>query len=141
MVKQVPKFSLNVVSPEKLLFSQEVEMAVIPGEVGDFAVLPKHEAFISTLRPGMVEIFEKEKPKEYIFVDGGFAEVSDDVCTVLSEEVVFAEHIDIDELEQFIQDTHENIQMARTEEERKSLETNLNLADAKLEIIKRIGKS
>ena len=87
----VEALKLELVSPEKLILSEDVEMAVLPGGEGDFGVMRGHSPVISTLRPGEIVIFEKSKVKSRIFVGGGFAEVNDQVCTILAED---AENVD-----------------------------------------------
>ena len=82
MADQV-KFEL--VSPERLLLSEEVDSVVIPGAEGDFGVLPGHSRLISTIRPGVITVFEGGRTTDRIFVEGGFAEVTPQGCTVLAE--------------------------------------------------------
>jgi len=77
------KFEL--VSPERLLFSADVESVVVPGTEGDFGVLPGHARLISTVRPGVISVFQNGKVTDRIFVEGGFAEVTATGCTVLAE--------------------------------------------------------
>ena len=76
----------ELVAPERLIFSGDVEMVVVPGAEGDFGVLPGHSLLLSTLRPGVIEIYENEKPKDRYVVAEGFAEVTGERCTVLSTE-------------------------------------------------------
>jgi len=76
----------ELVSPQKLLKSEAVEMVVVPGDDGDIGVLPGHSLLISTLRPGVIDIHEGGKVRESIFVGGGFLEISPESCTVLTEE-------------------------------------------------------
>ncbi len=80
------KFEL--VSPERLLLSAQVEMVLVPGAEGVFGVLPRHAPTLSTLRPGFVEVYEAGAVKERFFVTGGFAEVTPSTCTVLVDEAV-----------------------------------------------------
>ena len=77
--------NFELVSPERLLLSQPVEMVVIPGAEGDIGVLPRHAPLITTLRPGAIAIYEGGKIKQRIFVAGGFAEVTPERCTVLAD--------------------------------------------------------
>jgi F-type H+-transporting ATPase subunit epsilon len=86
------KFEL--VSPAKLLVSQAVEMVVVPGEEGDFGVLPGHAPVISQVRPGVIDIHGYGKVTKRIFVAGGFAEVTQVRCTVLAVEACPLEDID-----------------------------------------------
>ncbi len=78
----------ELVSPERLFFSQPVEMVVVPGSEGDFAALPRHTPKLSTVRPGVIVAYENGQIHERIFVAGGFAEVTETSCTVLAEEAV-----------------------------------------------------
>lgn len=93
----------ELVSPEKLLLSEEVEMVVVPGSEGDFGVLPGHTHVISSVRPGIIHIFEGGAVKSRIFVAGGFAEVTGERCTVLAEEAVPLDEIDRDQVEKDLQ--------------------------------------
>ena len=93
----VEALKLELVSPEKLILSEDVEMAVLPGGEGDFGVMRGHSPVISTLRPGEIVIFEKNKIKSRIFVGGGFAEVNDQICTILAEDVENVDDINRDE--------------------------------------------
>src|SRR5579863_1568208 len=84
------KLQFELVSPEKLLLSQEVGLVVVPGSEGNFGVLPGHSLFISTVRPGVIDVYENGLPTitERIFVSGGFAEVTPERCTVLADEAM-----------------------------------------------------
>lgn len=84
----------ELVSPQKLLKSEPVEMVVVPGAEGDLGVLPGHSPLIATVRPGVIDIHEGGKVKEQIFVAGGFCEVSPERCTVLAEEAVLVSELD-----------------------------------------------
>ncbi len=80
-------FVFEIVTPGRMTLSRPAEMVVIPGEAGNFGVLPGHSPMLSTLRPGTVEIREQNlKILEQIFVEQGFAEVTTERCTVLAEE-------------------------------------------------------
>jgi len=88
------RVEFELVSPQRLLRSEPVEMVVVPGAEGDFGVLPGHSLLIATVRPGVIDIHEGGQVKESIFVAGGFAEVSPERCTVLAEEAVPVGDID-----------------------------------------------
>ncbi len=82
------KIAFELVSPERLLESTEADMVVVPGSEGDFGVLPGHVPLISTLRPGVIEIYDGNSVRQRIMVTGGFAEISNDRLTVLVEEAM-----------------------------------------------------
>ena len=77
-------FKFELVSPERVLMSEDVEQVVVPGGDGDFAVLPGHAPVISTLRAGVLDVTAPGGRRQ-IFVKGGFAEVEPDRLTVLAE--------------------------------------------------------
>ena len=79
-------FQLELVSPERLLLSRQVEMAVIPAAEGEMGVLPGHSPMIVALRGGVISVRENGAESERLFVAGGFAEVLPDRCTVLADE-------------------------------------------------------
>ena len=79
---------LEVVSPERLLLSAPVEMVVVPGTEGYFGVLPQHMLLLSTLRPGVIDVYNGGAIAERYFVTGGFAEVTGTSCTVLVDEAL-----------------------------------------------------
>ena len=79
-------FLLELVSPEKLLLSRQVEMATIPAAEGEMGVLPGHAPMVVALRGGVISVRENGAESERLFVAGGFAEVLPDRCTVLADE-------------------------------------------------------
>ena len=80
--------SFDLVSPENLIFNDEVGMIIVPGKDGDFGVLPGHSKVMSSLRPGRVMVYGKDKILiKSFFVSGGFAEVNPEKCIVLAESV------------------------------------------------------
>jgi len=81
-------FTFELVSPEKLLFSGDVEEVVIPGTEGDFAVLKDHAPVISALRPGVLSFKDAKGEKQVLFVRGGFADMSANGLIVLAEQAV-----------------------------------------------------
>ena len=77
----------ELVTPEKLVRSEEVHMVVVPGTEGDFGVLPGHAPYMSTIRDGELAIYRTEGAEpERIAIQGGFAEVSERGLTVLAEQ-------------------------------------------------------
>jgi F-type H+-transporting ATPase subunit epsilon len=79
---------LELVSPERLLISEDVEMVIVPGVEGVFGVLPLHAPTLSTLRAGFVDVYKGGAIADRFFVSGGFAEVTPASCTVLVDEAV-----------------------------------------------------
>jgi F-type H+-transporting ATPase subunit epsilon len=80
--------SFDLVSPEKLLFNDEVGMIIVPGKDGDIGVLPEHSKVLSSLRPGRIMIYGEGKDLlKSFFVTGGFVEINSEKCIVLGEGV------------------------------------------------------
>src|SRR5271156_974348 len=80
------RVQFELVTPERLLISEAVEMVVVPGTEGNFGVLPGHALLISTIRPGAIEVYEGQRVTRRIFVAGGFADVTPERCTVLADD-------------------------------------------------------
>jgi len=88
------RVQFELVTPERLLLSDMVEMVVIPGTEGNFGVLPGHAPLISTIRPGMIEIYEGQTIMRQIFIVSGIAEVTPERCTVLADEAISPDTLD-----------------------------------------------
>ena len=126
-------FELELVSPESLLLSEPVEMVVVPGEEGDFGVLAGHAPVISNIRPGTLAIFEGGSVTMRVFLAGGFAEVTNERCTILAEGAVPVDDIDRSEVEQEISNLRDDVGAAADDAERTRAEAALAVAEAKLQ--------
>ena len=82
------KVLVELVTPVKVVLTREVDMVVVPGGDGDFGVLPGHAPLISTLRPGVVDIYEGGAVSDSVFVADGFAEATDTRVTILTEDAL-----------------------------------------------------
>ena len=95
----------DLVSPENLIFNDEVGMIIVPGKDGDFGVLPGHSKVMSSLRPGRVMVYGEDKNLlKAFFVSGGFAEVNPEKCIVLAESVDELHTLEKSVIEKEIQD-------------------------------------
>ena len=92
----------ELVSPERLIISKDVSMVVVPGTEGLFGVLPRHTSMLSALAPGVIDIYEEDAITERVFVINGFAEVTEERCTVLAEDVIPVDKLNPEELEETI---------------------------------------
>jgi F-type H+-transporting ATPase subunit epsilon len=86
---------LEIVTPERVVVSQEVDMVVAPGSEGEFGVLPDHINFLTGVIPGEVH-FDYKKKREHLAVSNGFAEVSENKVSILTQSAEKAEEIDLD---------------------------------------------
>jgi len=145
------KVKFELVSPEKLLLSEDVAMVVVPGGEGNFGVLPGHALLISTVRPGIIDVYgdDQRSVTQRLFVSGGFAEVAPERCTVLADEALPLSEIDRGATETLAKELEGEItgfkdQAARASAEDKSdaqaalraAERRLAVAQAKLEAVK-----
>jgi F-type H+-transporting ATPase subunit epsilon len=112
------KISFDLVSPERLLLSEQVEMVTVPGREGDFGVLAGHAPLISSLRPGAIDIKGGDKGDARYFVLGGFAEVTAKKLTVLAEDVLPMAEVDAAALDERIRHAEEDVLQARSENDR-----------------------
>ena len=97
--------SFDLVSPEKLLFNDEVGMIIVPGKDGDIGVLPKHSKLLSSLRPGRVLIYSEDKNLlKSFFVTGGFVEINPEKCILLAESVDDIGELEKNSLQQKMQE-------------------------------------
>jgi len=124
--------AFELVSPQSILVAEDVEMVVVPGSDGDFGVLPGHSPLISTVRPGVIHIFAGGAVKTRIFVAGGFAEVTSQRCTVLSEEAMPVDDIDRSAAERDIADSNDDIRDAGSDTERDNATRRIAIAKAKI---------
>ena len=126
------EFSFELVSPEKLLLAEEVDMVIVPGAEGDFGVLIGHAPLISSLRPGVIDTYNGGKVADRIFVAGGFAEVTGERCTVLAEEAIPVKDIDSASAEERLKVAKEAISGADNDTLRNAAEIELTVAEAML---------
>ncbi len=122
------KISFDLVSPENLIFNDEVGMIIVPGKDGDIGVLPGHSKLISSLRSGRVMVYGENKDLlKSFFVSGGFAEVNPEKCIVLGETVEEMNSLDKNLIEKEIQE----LQNKDTDESKKQI----LIANAKIEAL------
>ena len=84
---------LRLVTPERFILDEEVEEVTAPGTVGEFGVLPNHTTFLSSLQPGRLS-YKQRGQSQSLAVSDGFAEVVDNLMTVLCTVAAYASEID-----------------------------------------------
>lgn len=129
----------ELVSPERLLLSRPVDMVVVPGGDGDFAVLPGHALLMSTVRGGVIDMYEGDTIFTRIFVAGGFVEVTAERCTVLAEEAIPLDDIDRGTAESRLKDAELAVDDARYDDDRAAAEAKLDVAKALIEALDSAG--
>lgn len=113
-------FHFELVSPERLLFSGDVESVVAPGAEGQFTVLKDHAPVMTTLKSGVVTVAGGDGKVEKLFVRGGFADVNAGGFTILAETAVALADIDVARLDADIKNAREDVADAKTDDARRA---------------------
>ncbi|MFT4098566.1 MAG: F0F1 ATP synthase subunit epsilon [Rhodoblastus sp.] len=113
-------FHFELVSPEQLLFSGEVDSVVIPGAEGQMTILRDHAPVMTALKPGVVEVAESATKTNRIFVRGGFADVSPTGLTILAEVAAPLDQLDAAKIAQEIKNAQEDLADAASEEAKRA---------------------
>ena len=114
-------FKFELVSPEKLLVSREVESVILPGSEGEMTVMANHAPVMTTIKPGVVKIAGGGEDDSFV-VFGGFADVLPDSCTLLAESAVRVAEIDREELAARLQNAREDVADAKDDAARAKAE-------------------
>ncbi|RWO51006.1 F0F1 ATP synthase subunit epsilon [Mesorhizobium sp.] len=115
-------FKFELVSPERLLVSEQVESVVIPGAEGEMTVMAHHAPVMTTIKPGVVTVKTAEGKAERYVVFGGFADIVPAGCTLLAESAVAVGDIDRADLARRIQEAREDVADAKDDETRSKAE-------------------
>jgi len=123
------KLQFELVSPERLVLSEAVEMVVVPGAEGDFGALPHHAPFISVVRPGIIDVHNGGKVSTRIFVAGGFAEVTEDRVTVLAEDAALLSDVTAEAAQNRLAAAQSSLQAAVSPQEKAAAERAVQAAE------------
>lgn len=127
-------FKFELVSPERLLVSEEIESVVIPATEGEMTVMANHSPVMTTIKPGVVTITSAGGQERYV-VFGGFADILPQGCTLLAESAVEIKDIDRNELAERIKNAREDVADAKNDATRTRAEqylANLTTIEAAL---------
>jgi F-type H+-transporting ATPase subunit epsilon len=124
----------DLVSPERLLVSEEVESVVVPGGEGYFTVLARHAPLMSTLKPGQLEVKGLSGSVQKYFVRGGFADVNPNGLTILADQVIPLEDLDAAALAQEVKNAEEDLADAGDDQNKR------RIAEAKLNELKDVQR-
>jgi F-type H+-transporting ATPase subunit epsilon len=111
-------FKFELVTPERMVLSQDASQVVVPGVEGAFTVLPGHAPVISALRPGVVDATLEEGRHVRVFVKGGFAEVDPSRLTVLAERALDVEAMSAGTIAQELQAAEADLAAATADADR-----------------------
>ncbi len=117
----------DLVSPERLLLSEDVESVVVPGAEGYFTVFAQHAPLMSNLKPGRIEVNETGGGSRAFYVRGGFADVTPSGLTILAERAIPLEELDAEQLAEEVRNAEEDFADAADHQIRRRVaETRLN---------------
>lgn len=120
------KLNFDLVSPERLLLSEQVDLVTVPGADGDMGIMGGHAPVMSTLRPGVIGVEAEGQPERRYFVRGGFVEVTPAGLTVLAEHTVPLAELDAAALEREIANAQEDVADAKSDEKRRIAQEKLD---------------
>ncbi len=119
-------FPFELVSPERLLFTGDVESVVVPGSEGELTVMKDHAPLMTTLKPGIVTVNEAAGKSSRLFVRGGFADVAPTGLTILAESAVPVEQFDAPTLDAELKGAGTEVSEATTDEGRRLAQEKLD---------------
>ena len=125
-------FKLEIISPEKIIFSDDIKMATLPSYEGDMSILKHHISIITFLRPGIIKVQKKEGNFEEFFIQDGTVEYFNDNLVVLSASAINVKNISKDFLEKLKTNTQSKL------EEKDITDHDRYILNHKLDVIKEI---
>jgi len=108
---------LEVVTPEKIVVSEDVQIVAAPGSLGEFGVLVGHTPFLTTLKTGVIRYTDAHGNEKFVFVSGGFSEALPDKVTVLAESAELREDIDVERARAAMERAQKRLEQDRSKED------------------------
>lgn len=108
---------LEVVTPEKIVVSEDAQIVASPGSQGEFGVLIGHTPFLTTLKNGTIRYTDADGNEKFIFVSGGFSEALPDKVTVLAESAELREDIDVERAKAAMERAQKRLEEDRSKED------------------------
>ncbi|PKQ29229.1 MAG: ATP synthase F1 subunit epsilon [Actinobacteria bacterium HGW-Actinobacteria-10] len=132
----------EIITPERIVYTNEVEMVVAPTLDGEIGILPLHAPLVSALKPGEIRVkWDNDRQAEWFAVAGGYIQVHEDKVIILADHAVAASQIDVDRARQALEHATARMQGLPAEEdvERNACEAELKWCEMQLEVAKRHG--
>ena len=130
----MPSFNVSVVTQVKKILEQEAGYLRLRTSEGDIGILPNHAPFVAELSMGKMEIESPNKDKRNIyFLSGGFLEISNNQVTIIADEILPIEEIDIESEQTLVENLKKELEKVSTEEVKKKLQKNLKISLAKID--------
>ena len=122
---------LEIVTAERVVYSEDVELIVAPGKLGELGILPSHAPLLTVLTPGEIRVV-KDNVESNLVVSGGFLEVLGDKVTVLADTAEQADEIDIERAEQALRRAEERVAAAPAELDLERALASIRLSQARI---------
>jgi F-type H+-transporting ATPase subunit epsilon len=132
------QFMFELVAPEKVELASMEERVTLPGEIGDFMVFIGHTPLLAGLRPGVVTV-GKNGGDEHYFITGGFADVGNEHCIILTPHITPVAKLNAEKLAQEVQNTEKALTETKEKHEQEHLQEQLQVLRLKLEASKKYG--
>ena len=130
----MPTFNVSVVTQVKKILEQEAGYLRLRTSEGDIGILPNHAPFVAELSMGKMEIESPNKDRRDIyFLSGGFLEISDNQATVIADEILPIEEIDIESEQTLVENLKKELEKLETDGEKKRLQKKLKISLAKID--------
>ena len=130
----MPSFNVSVVTQVRKILEQEAGYLRLRTSEGDIGILPNHAPFVAELSMGKMEIESPNKDRRDIyFLSGGFLEISNNQATIIADEILPIEEIDIESEQTLVENLKKELEKVSTEEEKKKLQKNLKISLAKID--------
>jgi len=126
-------FKLEIISPEKIIFSDSTKMTVLPSYEGEMSILKNHISIITFLRPGIVKAQTNENNFSQFFVEDGIVEFKDNNLTILTSSISNINDMKKDRIDTILSEAEKNSQDKEISDQQKYL------ADQKIEVLKSIN--
>ena len=131
---------LEIVTAERLLYSEEVSSVGASGVDGELGILPNHAPLLTMLRPGELRVV-KDGDESFIAVSGGFLEVLGNTVTILADSAEYAEEIDLERAEAALKRAEEQVELAPAEIDLERAMASMRRSQARLKVARRRRRS
>ena len=128
--------TLEIVTAERVVYSEEVDVLVAPGVVGELGILPSHAPLLTIMQPGEIRV-DKGEEQTYIAVSGGFLEVIGNKATILADTAERAEEIDEARAEEAVKRAAERISSAASAQDLERALASVRRSQARLKVARR----
>jgi len=137
MVDSTHTFQVDVVSAEASIFSGQARFVVLPGEVGELGIYPRHAPLITRVKPGAVRILTADGGEEFVFIAGGILEVQPDHVTVLSDVAIRGKDLDEQKASEAKRAAEEALKNAKSELDLAKAQSELAILAAELAALRK----